>query len=143
MVLCNNVAPSDALRLFADARGHPVERDNYINAVMHHRSNADLIQAVRNIEASRMERNTNSRWNGGNSGPNPRWYSSSSSRWNNTSGSRWDSGSSSRWDRDSNPRWDRGATSRWQGSGIQRNPNTRSWQDSRSAEVTSWRSGNN
>ena len=38
MVLCNNVSPSDAMRNFSVARGHQIERPNYINAIMQHRS---------------------------------------------------------------------------------------------------------
>jgi len=38
MVLCNNVSPSDAMRNFSVARGHPIERPNYINAIIRHAS---------------------------------------------------------------------------------------------------------
>jgi len=38
MVLCNNVSPSDAMRNFSVARGHQIERPNYINAIINHAS---------------------------------------------------------------------------------------------------------
>lgn len=38
MVLCNNVSPSDAMRNFSVARGHQIERPNYINAIIKHAS---------------------------------------------------------------------------------------------------------
>lgn len=46
MVLCNNLSPSEAMRNFNDARGHHIERANYISSVMTHSSNENLKQAV-------------------------------------------------------------------------------------------------
>lgn len=58
MVLCNNVSPSDAMRNFSVARGHPIERPNYINAIMQHRSNQELKQRISNLISNRRR----SRW---------------------------------------------------------------------------------
>lgn len=53
MVLCNNVSPSDAMRNFSVARGHQIERPNYINAIMHHCSNQELKLRIANVRRSR------------------------------------------------------------------------------------------
>lgn len=46
MVLCNNMSPTDAMRNFSVARGHQIERANYISSVMTHNSNQQLKQAL-------------------------------------------------------------------------------------------------
>ncbi|CRK97319.1 CLUMA_CG010713, isoform A [Clunio marinus] len=76
MVLCNNVSPSDALKSFCEARGHEIERRNYVNAVNNHESNVELQRIIRDIDLyanedderqsnrSRIrERNRHSSWN--------------------------------------------------------------------------------
>jgi hypothetical protein len=55
MVLCNNVSPSDAIRNFGAARGHEIERQNYINDIMAHQSNEVLKRAVRMKEGPGSE----------------------------------------------------------------------------------------
>jgi len=55
IVLHNNVSPSDVIRNFEIARGHRMERPNYINAIMGHRANSDLMQAIRNLGRPRTE----------------------------------------------------------------------------------------
>lgn len=49
LVLCNNLSPSEALENFADARGHQIERPNYISAITHHHTNEALKRIVGRI----------------------------------------------------------------------------------------------
>lgn len=50
LVLCNNLSPSEALEKFADARGHEIERPNYVSAVMRHHTNVELKRILENTE---------------------------------------------------------------------------------------------
>lgn len=66
MVLCNNVSPSDAIRNFSVARGHQIERINYINSLMTHVSNQPLKEVVArratvSVPSSRNNSETNRR----------------------------------------------------------------------------------
>jgi len=64
LVLCNNVSPSDAMRNFSVARGHQIERPNYINAIMQHRSQ-NRQQQSRSFRRSRWsnDRYSDMDWN--------------------------------------------------------------------------------
>lgn len=42
MVLCNNLSPTEALKNFSDARGHRIERQNYIEGIESHGKNETL-----------------------------------------------------------------------------------------------------
>ena len=47
MVLCNNVAPSDAIQNFEIARGHEMERENYIEGIMKHLTDEELKEEIK------------------------------------------------------------------------------------------------
>lgn len=88
MVLCNNVSPSDAMRNFSVARGHPIERPNYISAIMQHRSNQELKQRISNVISIRRR----SRWgNESENGPQQREQKASLQRSEISNGSDHDS----------------------------------------------------
>lgn len=69
LVLCNNVSPAEAMRNFSVARGHSIERPNYINAIMQHgahlQERTQLRRSVRNmsqnIRRTRWDRTSDSR----------------------------------------------------------------------------------
>lgn len=46
MVLVLRIPPHEALRSFADARGHHIERENYINSIISHHENSDLQRKI-------------------------------------------------------------------------------------------------
>lgn len=50
MVLCNNLSPTEALKNFSDARGHRIERENYIEGIESHGKNELLKQKVQQFE---------------------------------------------------------------------------------------------
>lgn len=51
MVLCNNLSPTEALKNFSDARGHTIERQNYIDGIESHGSNEMLKLRIETAKA--------------------------------------------------------------------------------------------
>ncbi|CAO1416991.1 unnamed protein product [Diamesa serratosioi] len=62
MVLCLNIKPNDALKFFADGRGHKLERNNYIDAVVSYKDNVELKEQIKEPSKKKERIQKQSRW---------------------------------------------------------------------------------
>lgn len=63
MVLVMSVAPSIALKQFAEARGYEIERENYIKSIISHEKNNYLMRAISQSRSRSRSRSNSHRRN--------------------------------------------------------------------------------